>query len=169
VLAFWGINSFPDFCGVAGFFVAVVGLLATWNEARKARTAAEAAAEAAAQMREDLDRFDIVRTMSETMAALEEVKTLQRYGVWELLPANYSGIKKGLLTVKRSAPSLTNSHRRKLQSALQTCSSIEDSIETALSADEVPADVAGMNRALSIHIMNLHELLLHVRTQIGEE
>jgi hypothetical protein len=87
VPAFWEINSFPDFCGVAGFFVAVVGLLATWNEARKARTAAEAAAEAAEQVRDDLNRFDIIKTLSETAAGIEEVKTLQRYGVWELLPA----------------------------------------------------------------------------------
>ena len=169
MFAFWGINSFPDFCGVAGFFVAVVGLLATWNEARKARTAAEAASAAAAQMRDDLNQFDIIKTLSETAAAFEEVKTLQRYGVWELLPANYSRIKTALLAVKRTAPALTNAHRRKLQAAIQTCSSIEDTIETGLATETAPDDVPGLNKALSAHQLNLQDVLLYVREQIGED
>jgi hypothetical protein len=169
VLAILGIKSFPDFCGVAGLFVSVIGLIATWREAKKARTAAEQAAAASHQMRDDLNKFDIVRSLSETVAAFEEAKTLQRYGVWELLPSSYSDIRKSLMTIKKIGPNLTNLHRRKIQSAVQTCSSIEDEIEIALSQNAEPQDVPQMNKTISAHIMDLQDLLLHVRNQVGQD
>ncbi|PYI92266.1 MAG: hypothetical protein DME97_11080 [Verrucomicrobia bacterium] len=169
VVAVLDIKSFPDFCGVAGLLVSVVGLIGTWLEARKARTAAEHAAAASQRMREDLDKFDIVRSLSETVAAFEEAKTLQRYGVWELLPASYSEIRMSLMTIKNIGPNLTNTHRRRIQSAVQTCSSIEDEIEIALSQNVTPQDVPLMNKTISAHILDLQELLLHVRNQVGQD
>lgn len=168
VLAALGIDSFADFCSVTGIFVSVVGLLVVWREARAAKSAAEEAADAADEMRAELNQFDMVKSLSETLAAFDEVKTLQRYGVWELLPANYSAIKKALLSAKRNAPNLTQSHRRKLQSAIQTCSSIEDTIEEGLALNQPPNNVPALNKALSSHIMDVHEVLLHVRGQVGE-
>lgn len=167
ILAFLGIDSFVDFCGVAGLFVSIVGLTAAWREARAAKSAAEQAKEAATQMRHDLNQFDIVKTLSEALSTFDEVKTLQRYGVWELLPNSYTEIKKALLSVKHTAPKLTSVHKKRLQSAIQTCASIEDEIETSLSLKQNPVDVARLNRSLSTHVMDLQEVLLHVRAQVG--
>lgn len=166
-MAWLEIKSFVDFCGVAGLFVSLIGLAVVWKEAREAKTAAQQASAAATQMRDDLNRFDVVKSLSETLTAFEEIKTLQRYGVWELLPQNYSDIRKALLSIKRMAPNLNASHRRHLQSAIQTCSSIEDEIEVSLSLNQVPSDVPRFNRTLTGHVDEVHDVLLHVRDQIG--
>lgn len=166
VLALLGIRSFPDFCGVAGFLVSIVGLLVVWKEAHAAKSAAQQAADAAEDVRKDLNKFDVVNRLSETIMELEEAKTLQRYGVWVLLPAAYSGMIKSLMTVKKVGPLITNAHRKAIQSAIQTCASIEDEIETAISQEAAPQDVPRMNRTLNAHIMELQEVLLHIRNQV---
>jgi hypothetical protein len=165
-----GINSFPDFCGVAGLFVSVVGLIATWREARAAKTAAQQASRAANKMRENLNRFDVVKSLSETLIAFEEVKTLQRHNVWELLPKNYSMIKRELLSAKRMAPNLSPNQKKQLQTAIQTCASIENEIEIGLSQKlTVDLDIPRFNKVLSSHMVEIQDLLLHVRSQVGDQ
>jgi hypothetical protein len=165
---FYQIKGIGDLSGVLGLGISIVGFLVTAIAAIKAKNAAQAARRAAAEMKSELNKFDIVKNLSETMMSLEEVKTLQRNGVWELLPAKYAEIRKGLLTAKLLAPGLTPAHRKAIQSAIQTCASVENEIETALAADDVPSDVPGFNQALNGHIIELQVVLIHVRNQIGQ-
>lgn len=161
------IKSFPDFCGVVGLAVSVFGFVVTYRAARAAKSAAEQARAAAIQMRDDLNKFDLISTLSETMTSMEEAKTLQSEGVWQLLPAKYSSLRKSLITIKTVSPGLTNQHRRALQSAIQTCAGIEDEILVAKAAGGVPQDMPRLNRTLNDHINNLQSVLLHVRSEIG--
>jgi hypothetical protein len=108
-----------------------------------------------------------VKELSETITALEEAKTLQRYGVWQLLPTKYAEIRKSLLIIKGSAHELTAAHRKTLQSTIQTSVGIDDEIEVALSTKTQPADVARLNRALSAHIIELHNILVYMRNKVG--
>jgi ribosome-binding ATPase YchF (GTP1/OBG family) len=170
-------NRIADLAGIIGIPLTLIGLWISVREAhrsataaRAAQTAAQQAADAANNMRDELNRFDVVRSLSDTLIAFEEVKTLQRYSVWELLPRNYSAIKRELLAAKRMAPNLSAAHKKRLQTAIQTCASIEDEIETSLSQSPPSTmDVPRFNKALSGHMMEIQDVLLHIRSQIGDQ
>src|SRR6266568_1288427 len=167
MFALLGIKTFPDFCGVAGLFVSVIGLIAVWKQAKQAKDAARAASDAARETRNDLNKFDAISTLSDIINTIEEVKTLQRDGVWDLTPTKYAHLKQSLITVRALAPGLSAQQKKDLLGTIQTCAGIEDEIETAIATETVPNDVPRFNRVLGKHALDVQSIVLHIRNQIG--
>jgi hypothetical protein len=83
----WG-----DIASVAGFLLSVVGFAVTIVGVWRAKSAAEQARQAAVAARESIAHYDAIADLSSAMAIMDEIKRLQRSGIWPLLPDRYANL-----------------------------------------------------------------------------
>ena len=168
LLAAWLTSSrVGSVASVAGVFLSVIGFAITIRNVYVSRRAAERAEMASVETRQALRLFDTVQELASAVAALEEVRRLQRGRVWATLPERYSALRKSLITIRRSHAELTDDQQTKLQQAITFLADMEKKVEKSIDDEQPIEKVARYNELTSGHITELHELLLNIRLQSG--
>jgi hypothetical protein len=148
---------------LVGLAVAIIGFWLTIRAARKARSAAESAKTAAEGARSNLLRVDSIAEVSGVITGLQDVKRLHRSGSWDGMPERYAIQRRMLIGVRSGNPSLTNSQKATLQSAISQLSLMERQIEEHLANPADPPDIAKLNGAVSKQADSLTQLLTELK------
>jgi len=154
----WG-----DSTSILGFVITIVGFVYTGVNAVRSRKAAEQARQAAIAVRDTLVHFDAIGGLSSAIASMQELKTLQRNGVWSVLPDRYSDIRARLNAIRASHAPLTEDQRRTLQAAITALARHERSIDLALLRGATPPNPAKLNNIISGHIDAVQTVLLDIQ------
>jgi hypothetical protein len=111
--------------------------------------------------------FDTVQELASAVAALEEVKRLHRERAWDKLPERYSALRKSLITIRRSHAALSENQQTRVQRAIAFLAAMEKRVERSLDNQQPIERIARFNELASVHVTELHELLLEIRLQSG--
>jgi hypothetical protein len=169
-LAAWlAASGTSDVLGFVGFVVTIVGFVATlWNVARS-RRAAEAARDAADEVRRRISTFETVRVLASAVAQLRAVQTDQRSGRWDTLPGRYGEIRGALIGVRERTPTLSEDQRTVIQTAILVLARIEHELDRALAAGKAWENMARSNKILSEQADGLLTILHELeRAAVGE-
>jgi hypothetical protein len=140
--------------------------VAVWSTLRSKRSA-DAARDAALEVRTKLAHFDVVAECSAAIAILEELKRLHRTAAWHVLPDRYSSLKRSLIMIRTASLNLTDEHRTNLQNAIGHVASFENAVERVLSNSASPPSVPKLNRVVSRQVTVMAQLLVEIRNQIS--
>jgi hypothetical protein len=147
--------------------LSVIGFAITLRNVYVSRRAAERAEAASVETREALRLFDTVQELASAVAALEEVKRLQRERAWPTLPERYSALRKSLITIRHSHVALTANQQTRVQAAITFLAEMEKRVERSLDHQQPIEKISRFNELASRHVTELHELLLEIRLQSG--
>jgi len=154
-----------DIASVLGLLVSVVGFLFTiygvWRSKRSAQRA-EAAAQRASGA---IASMHSISDLAAVLAALDEVKRLQRSAAWDLLPDRYSSLRGKLITLRTSRPYLTEDQHATLQGAIQHLADLEKTVVRALTSSKTPSKISRLNSIVSDQIDRLTELLAQLHRE----
>jgi len=97
---------------------------------------------------------------------MAEVKRLHRLETWQLLPERYDVLRRSLIRIKASGPSLTEVQLSQIQSAIQHFASMEKQVEKYLAAPDGPKpSVPRMNGIITTQLDTLTELMSALRAR----
>jgi hypothetical protein len=156
-----------DWLSVLGLVVTLIGFAITIFNVVRSRTAAEEAERAVAKVREDILRIDTVAEFSAAIAAMDEIKRLQREGAWSVLPDRYADLRKSLISIKSANKDLPAHYMTAIQSSIQHFRGIETIIEKSLAAKKIPSNATRLNTIMSEQVDELHGILTEIKSQIG--
>jgi hypothetical protein len=105
--------------------------------------------------------------ISTAIAALEEIRRLHRDAAWPILPDRYNALRKSLITIRGSDLQLSEEQQGRIQDAVVYLAELETMVEVGLEQKRAPQDVARWNVLASGHILELHSLLLELRSRVG--
>jgi hypothetical protein len=167
LLDWFTLADVANWASIVGIFITLVGFGFTIRNTLKSKTAAERAELAARQTRESIHLFETVVDFSAAISVLEEIKRLHRLEQWILLPDRYTALRRHLISIRASAPGLTDAHAVALQTALTNVQSIERAVERAhRNPDSLNA--AKFNAALSVDLDNLITALTELKARGGK-
>lgn len=138
-----------DVLGFVGFLVTVVGFIATLMNVRKSRHAAEAAREAADEVRRRISTFETVRVLASAVVHLRALQSDQRSGRLDGLPGKYSEIRGLLIGVRERAAGLSDQQRTSVQATISLLAKTEHDLDRALAAKGTWENMVRTNRLLS--------------------
>jgi hypothetical protein len=161
-LGFVAANKVGDLASIAGVLISVIGFGFTVVGVFQSRNAAERAETAARAARDTIRLFDMVVDFTEAISNLEDIKRAHRSGQWAMLPDRYAAIRKLLITLRTSNPSLTEDQNVVIQEALANLRLHETHIEKGLAAGASPNAVK-LNAAVSRDIDQLVQLLTELK------
>ncbi len=144
-----------------GFTVTIIGVL-------RAKSAAEQAQKAVADVREDVLRTNMVAEFAAAVAVMEEIKRLHRQEALPALLDRYASLRKSLVSIKSANGDMPEHHKIALQGSIQQFSDMEETVEEALATEQGLLDPPRFNRIVSQQIDKVQEILAEVRAQIGE-
>lgn len=156
-----------DVASIIGVLIALIGFAVTIRNVRASKAAALRAEEAANQAREAIRFFDVVAEISTAIAAMEEIRRLHRDAAWAILPDRYGALRKSLVTIRASAPDLSDDEQARIQAAISFLADLEASVEHALEQHQPPLAIASWNQLVSGHILELQEVLLKLKSKAG--
>jgi hypothetical protein len=159
-----------DWLSFVGLVLTIIGFAITFLGVFRAASAADRAQAAVANVREDIQRTNLVATFTAAIAVMDEIKRLHRQRDWDyaLLLDRYATIRKALVSVKSANPEMSNHHKTALQSSIQHFTDIEETVEQALATRTDPPDIPRLNRIVAEQADNVQEILAEVQAQIGE-
>lgn len=160
----WG-----DMASVAGLLLTFVGFAITIIGVWRSKGAAEQARQAAVATREYIAHYDAIADLSSATATMEEIKRLQRYGVWAVLPDRYSELRRRLVAIRDSHANLGEDQRQALQGAMGTFADLERKIEKATAGGSAPPNPAKLNDIVSGQIDRVHAVLLSVQRALRQD
>jgi hypothetical protein len=149
--------------GGLGLLVTVVGFGITLYQVRKSRTAAEAAARSANQVRQTIEHFDAIAECATAIQALEEIERMHRAGPIGGLPDRYTAVKKGLIGISRVKPGPSEAHRTELQDAIVQITMLKNTVEKLIAQNELRVNSSKLNDITSKMIATLTELSAELR------
>jgi hypothetical protein len=121
---------------------------------------AAGAKRAAEQARERITVMDSISTASAAIAAMDEIKRVQRSLDWALVLHLYSSLRKNLVAIHHARPDTADL----IGTALTEFRLIEDSIERALSKGHARSlNVASFNQIVSTQMDELGRVLATIR------
>jgi hypothetical protein len=141
---------------VAGFVVAIIGI---W----RSKSAADQARQAAEDARDNIARYAAITDLAAAMTIMEEIKRLQRNGVWPVLPERYSELQRLLTAIRESNIGLSEAQRQKLERAIETFAESEKKVDRAIVAKTDPPNPAKLNDIVSGQIAEVHVVLLSLQ------
>jgi len=148
LLIWMSLHHVGDLSGVVGVFISVVGFLVTLLTLSRTKKAAEAAADAARQAKDNIKLMDAVAGFGEAVAIIEEMKRHHRNNALQLIPDRCSTVKKILISTKISNQDLSESHQTIIQDCLVTLASIEKTVDDAV-INQKKLDPVRLNKILS--------------------
>jgi ribosomal protein S13 len=151
-------NQAGDVASIAGVGISVVGFVATLIGVARSKNAARRAEEAARDARNSIRTFDAIVDMSATIAALEEIRRLQRQSAWSLLPDRYAAARKLLIAFRQSIADLMDDQRSAIQTAIVNFREIESQLDRSQGAPALKL-VVRINRIVSEQIDTLLAIL----------
>ena len=150
---------------IVGLVLAVVGFVVTIIGVWKSKSAAERAASAAAQARDNMIVLHTVDDFATAVAAMEEIKRLHRADAWVVLPDRYSDLRKRLVMLRATYGELSELDRAVIQGTVQHLVTLETKVERAIAAGAAPSNVPKMNEIVSQQLDKLTELLAIVKAR----
>jgi hypothetical protein len=159
-------TKWADVVRVFGVLATVIGFCVTIMGVLRSKTAAEQARQAAIEAKEGITRYDAIADLSAAMAIMEEIKRLQRHGVWGVLPDRYAGLRRHLVAIKSSHAQMSESQHQILQGTIGTFADLERRIEQASASGTPPPDPAKLNDVVAGQIDELHLVLLSLQREL---
>ena len=159
--------SFGGIANVASIVGAVLAVPSLVQIFRTKRVADEVN-DRVSSVESKLAKLSAVDALTSVVAELDEIKHLHRLGVWTILPARYSAIRRRLISLKIENASLSQ-YEPALQSMIQQFADMEHKIEAAIAASRPPKDVRALNRILAQQADKLNEIHSFVRKAMEEE
>jgi hypothetical protein len=148
----WG-----DVASVIGFAFAMYTLLRT-------KRAAEAAKRAAVEVRERLNRVNTVADFAAVLATIEEIKRLHRVKAWEISLDRYSVVRRLLVSIQESSPSIGDVQRAVLAGAIEQFRTMEQTVERARSRNaQDDLDLARLNKTAARVLDDLNGVMISIR------
>jgi hypothetical protein len=152
---------------VFGVAITIVGFAVTLFQVARSKSAAEGAEEAAADVRKHLALQTVAADLASLMSDIEEMKQLHRDGYWALMPVRYSAVRRKLLGVKASCPTLTRTQRSSITGVIDQFKDIEEIVERAIASPrKAPTDVAALNKLAAEQSDKLTEVLVAVQQEM---
>ncbi len=162
-------TTWGDLASIAGLGLTLVGFVVTIVGVWRSRAAAEAARRAAESTQASIAQYDAIADLSAAAAIMDEIKRLQRYGVWGVLPDRYGDLRRKLVALKSSGAQLTDAQRQVFQGAIETFADLERRVERAASASAAPPNPAKLNDIVSGQIDEVHAVLVAVQRSMRSE
>ena len=159
------LNIAGSWASIVGLALAIVGFLFTLIGVWKSKSAADRAAVAAAQARDNIIVLHPGDDFATAVAAMDEIKRLHRADAWVVLPDRYSDLRKRLVSLRTTYADLSEDDRAVIQSAIQHLVTLEGKVERALAAGSPPTNVPKMNEIISAQLDKLSELLALLKTR----
>ena len=150
---------------VLGLLVSLGGFAFTIVAVLRSKRASEAAAVAVLGVKERISKFDVSTALSETLAAMREVKRLHRLNTWELLPERYDSLRRSLVKIRAAEKALTDPQRRTLQSAIQHFASMEKQVEKFNASGKASPSIHRLNSVVTSQQDSLTELMSKLRME----
>ncbi|NQD80919.1 hypothetical protein HP436_12105 [Pseudomonas sp. CrR14] len=150
-----------------GLLITMAGFAITIYQLWKTRAAAESATFAAKEARRIVFQAGVIANFSSAVTAMEELKRLQRAGAWEIMPDRYSSLRKMLISIIGADNSMTDQHRKLVQSSISQFREIEGLIEEFISSNkDNPPDPAKLNKIITQQLDKLDEVLAFIKTDV---
>jgi len=153
-------NNLGDLASVIGVLISLIGFFIIIRNVSRSKNAVE-------NVRNDILKTNTVAVFAEALSSMEEIKRLHRQEAWEILPDRYSALRKSLISIKGSNPSMSTKHKRVLQSAIQHFSSIEEQVENDIYSNKKPTNTSTLNTIISKQIDKLQQILIEIKEGIG--
>jgi hypothetical protein len=133
----WAIFGKPEYkidalASVIGLAISILGFYVTILALQSARTASEQARDAAIQTKTGLERYEVVRSGSEIISALEELNRLALARDWPIARERCVLVRKGIQALKGSGLALVDDEAKKLSAAAGQIAIIEQMISSAM-------------------------------------
>jgi len=162
-------SQWGDLASIIGLALSVVGFAITIFGVWRSKNAAEQARQAARDTKEAIAHYDAIADLSSAIAIMDEIKRLQRHGVWGVLPDRYSELRRRLVALKGSFAHLSDAQRQTLQSSIETFADIERRIERAAAVRTAPPNPAKLNDIVSGQIDVVNVVLLSLQRTLRSE
>lgn len=160
-------SNWSSAIGLTDLLLGVVGFAVTLIAVLRSKRSADAAAESAANAKAALLHAAAIWEVSAALATMDEVKRLQRLDAWQLLPDRYSTLRRSLITIRASAPRLTEQQGSIIQGAIQHFSHFEEQVERGLAGKKPLPDPARLNKIVSAQADLLGEVLGALKLELG--
>lgn len=133
----------------------VLGLAATFQQARQARKSADlagsAAQEAAERVRQSIAKVDTMRTLELSITLIDRIYEHQSRSSWERVPEFYKDLRGYLAEVQGEVSALPVADKRYIQQAVSELATIERDIQEKRLGREKVENAAEMNQIITEH------------------
>lgn len=163
----WVEQNWGDLASVAGLAVSVIGFLLTIVGVWRAKSAAEAAQNAARQTKEVIVRSDMIADISAVISMMNEIKRFHREGNWSGSLERCSEIRQKIISIRGTGSNLTKEHQTFLSSAGQQFKDIETQVETVAAGKKRSLPYATLNVIVSEQVDRLNEVLVTLKRNLG--
>ena len=159
-------GNWDSAASVLGVFISILGFALTLIQVARSKNAAERAEEAVADARKDLALQSVAIDLTTLTADIEEMKQLHRLGYWKVMPIRYGAVRRKLIGIRANAQTLTRAQKSSILGIIEQFKDIEQVVEEAITSDQPPTDVAGLNKLASEQVDKLTEVLVAVQQEI---
>jgi hypothetical protein len=156
----WG-----DWSSLLGLIVGLVGFAFAVALLLKAKSAAEAAQEAANGTTQQLQRNFALTDIAATILTAREIMRLQRAERWEIALERYGELKTQLIRVREENPSFSPERKTDIQNVIVQIRVLEGNIEELVSSVNPSPDLARWNKTLSGILETLQSLSVSLTFQ----
>jgi cell division protein FtsX len=161
------VHAWADYASVSGVVISLIGFGGTMFGLFRARSAARQVETAVSSLRENLSAKTAADELARVLHDIEELRSLHRFAAWDILPPRYAFIRRSILAIKHRYPSMTRLQKSALQGIAQQFSAIEDTVERAVNAKQLPDNVSELNRTVSEQGDRLSAIHSAVQGKIG--
>ncbi len=156
----WLRENWVNLLGLLSFVLTLVGLGIAFVQVKKARTAAEAASEAAKATQEALSKSLTIGDLKNAIALLEKVKSYHRADKWEVAIEWYQPIRAALADARARYPGLAQEQTRQINAGIAHIREMGNVVEQALRSGLLPpANVSGIAERLNAVQSSLESLV----------
>lgn len=153
----WG-----NIASVVGVLLTIVGFSVTIYNVLRSKSIAEAT-------RDSISFYDAIADLAAASSIMDEIKRLQRHGIWAVVPDRYSELRRRLIAIKASHADLSEAQRQTLEATVQKFADLERRVERAISVNATPANPAKLNDIVSGQIDEVQTVLLSLQRTLRQE
>ncbi len=157
-------DKFAIVFSLIGFPIGILAVYLTYREARRSKTASEAAQDAVRNFRRDLNLFTSVADFEKALSMTDQIKRDIRDRNFNRLPDRFSEMRQLLITIRGSDLGLNDKQNATFQSAIVTFRTLEIRFADNKHA---PQDIAELTESICNDVDSLHEILTELKSKIG--
>lgn len=139
----------------------IVGLVITWFTFRRAKSAKEAAENAARLAHANIQFFDSISQLSIAIAGMEEIKRHYHTKAWPIVADRCSTLRNQLIIIRAGNARLSDAQQTTLQKAIANLRDAERKIDSARDPDKIK--IPKLPELISDDLEQLLSLLIELR------
>jgi hypothetical protein len=155
-------SQWGNISSIAGVLLTIVGFSVTIYNVLRSKSVAE-------ETRDSISLYDAIADLAAASSIMDEIKRLQRHGVWAVVPDRYSELRRRLIAIKGSHADLSEAQRQTLEETVQKFADLEKRVERAVSANVAPPNPAKLNDIVSSQIDEVQMVLLSLQQILRQE